>query len=127
MDNYDSIPALDWLSTLKSTESYDYENWICQFTSQIYQQCNWLQFQELAAKDTQFAEHSLIPLIRLLLHSSENNHMNVMIKMLEYFFEEFLQHHNTANGNEFKKIYKDKRVINMILNICECIRVNNNW
>ncbi|XP_037818798.1 serine/threonine-protein kinase ATM isoform X1 [Lucilia sericata] len=127
LDNYDSIPALDWLSTLKTTESYDYEQWICKFISQIYQQCNWLQFQELAAKDTYFAEHSLIPFIRLLLQCSEQPHMNTILNMLEYFFEEFLQHHTATNVSELKKVFKDKRVINMILNICECIRVNNNW
>ncbi|KAM7347211.1 serine/threonine-protein kinase tefu isoform 2-T3 [Cochliomyia hominivorax] len=127
LDNYDSVPSLDWINILKSTESYDYDKWICQFMSQIYKQCHWLQFEELAAKEPQFAEHSLVSFIRLLLHSSEETHMNVIIKMLEYFFEEFLQHHNTTNNNELKKICKDKRVINMILNICECIRVNNNW
>lgn len=127
MDNYDSIPALDWLSVLKSTESHDYDQWICRFIAQMYQQCKWLEFQELADKDSYFAEHSLIPFIRLLLQCSEQPHMNAVIQMLEYFFEEFLQHHSAANGGEMKKVYKNKRVINMILNICECIRINNNW
>ncbi|XP_065364298.1 serine/threonine-protein kinase ATM isoform X2 [Calliphora vicina] len=127
LDNYDSIPVLDWLSVLKSTESHDYDEWICRFIAQIYQQCNWLEFQELADKDSYFAEHSLMPFIRLLLQCTEQPHMNAIIQMLEYFFEEFIQHHNAANGGEMKKIYKDKRVINMILNICECIRINNNW
>lgn len=125
LDNYDSIIKLDWIRVLKSTESYDYDNWICQFVSQIYKQCTWLQFQELAAKDSYFAEHSLIPLIRLLLQCSEQQHKNDIVKMLEYFFDTFLR--NGENQGELKRVYKDKRVINMILNVCECIRINNNW
>ncbi|XP_046801392.1 serine/threonine-protein kinase ATM isoform X1 [Lucilia cuprina] len=127
LDHYDGIVALDWLSIFKTAESFDYEQWICAFVSKIYQECNWLQFKELAAKDTYFAEQSLIPFIRLLLQCSEQSHMNSVLNMLEYFFEEFLQHYTATTVSEWKKVFKDKRIIIMILNICECIRINNNW
>lgn len=129
MDNYDSIPILDWLLILKSTETFDYDQWICAFSASIYKQCKWSQFHELALNDNYFAESSCIPFIRLLL-KCEENHMDSIIKMLEYFFEQFKeQQHDSRNNldDELKRVYKDKRVINIIINICECIRVANNW
>ena len=116
---------MDWLTALKSTETLDYDEWICKFSAFIYKQSTWLQFHDLALNDTYFAECSFIPFIKLLLNCEEN-HMDSIVKMLEYFFEQFNKH-NSNTGNELKKIYKDKRVINLILNICECIRISNNW
>lgn len=127
LNNYDSIPALDWHFVLKSTECYDYDKWICEFTSKLYQQCSWLQFQQLAAADSHFAEQSLIPFVQLLLQCSQHPHINDILRMLEYFFDEFLLYHKSANTGEQKSIFKDKRAINMMLNICESLRVKNNW
>ncbi|XP_005181014.2 serine/threonine-protein kinase ATM [Musca domestica] len=129
MDLYESITPANWCDTLKSCEHMDYDNFIRQFVAKIYDHCCWLQFRDLSKNDLYFAEHSITPFIKLLLHCEEGeNHKTGIMTMLEYFFETFQQQHKTDFvGCENKMIYKEKRIVNLILNICECIRINNSW
>lgn len=129
MDTYDSIPPMDWSEVLKSSEYYDYDKFMRQFVSKMYAHSNWQQFHDLAGNDLYFAEQTIIPFIRLLLQCEQGQtHMDNIVVMLEYFFETFEQQYSGENHPmERKLIYKEKRIVNLILNICECIRINNSW
>lgn len=130
MDTYDSIPPMDWSEVLKSSEYYDYDKFMLQFVSKMYGHSNWQQFHDFAGNDLYFAEQTIIPFIRLLLQCEQGQtHMDNIVVMLEYFFETFEQQYSGENHHpvERKFIYKEKRIVNLILNICECIRINNSW
>ncbi|XP_013106382.2 serine/threonine-protein kinase ATM [Stomoxys calcitrans] len=128
MDTYDSIPLADWLGTLKSCDAFEYEHFVCEFVSKIYAHCNWKQFYDLASSDIYFAEQSIIPFMRLLLQCDQGQaHKDNVIAMLEYFFDNFLEEEPKGSYLGWNKIYKDKRIVKLFLNICECVRINNLW
>ncbi|XP_061389717.1 serine/threonine-protein kinase ATM [Musca vetustissima] len=128
LDLYESITPANWCDILKACEQMDYDKFIRQFVAKIYKHCNWQQFHDLANNDLYFAENSIIPFIKLLLQCEiGEEHKNAIITMLEYFFETFQEVHKSDGNGELKMIYKEKRIVNLILNICECIRVNNSW
>uniref|UniRef100_A0A1B0BG36 Serine/threonine-protein kinase ATM n=1 Tax=Glossina palpalis gambiensis TaxID=67801 RepID=A0A1B0BG36_9MUSC len=127
LDFRDQLKPLDWLATLKRSETLGCETWMCQFVSEIFEQCEWTHFRNLATQDFYFSESILSSFVEMLIkyHSS---HVDSIIVMLDYFFNEFM-HYQAGNGitRLTKQIYKEKRVIIMMLRICECIRIHNNW
>ncbi|XP_075154936.1 serine/threonine-protein kinase tefu [Haematobia irritans] len=128
MDSYDSIPPADWCAILQLCQSYNYENFVCEFVSKIYSHCNWSQFHDLAINDIYFAEHSIIPFIRLLLQCEQRQiHKDNILAMLKLFFNTIPDQNLTDTNTEIKSIYKEKRIVKLFLDICECIRINNSW
>uniref|UniRef100_A0A1A9WKS3 Serine/threonine-protein kinase ATM n=1 Tax=Glossina brevipalpis TaxID=37001 RepID=A0A1A9WKS3_9MUSC len=125
------IDALDWLATLKRSETLGCEKWMCEFVSDIFEQCEWTHFRNLAKQDFYFSENILQYFIEMLI-KCRTSHVDDIILMLDHFFDEFM---NYQNGNGMvaesisitKQIYKEKRVINMMLQICECVRIHNSW
>ncbi|KAH8295345.1 hypothetical protein KR018_010145 [Drosophila ironensis] len=120
LNNHEQIGCIDWLAALKATQKLRYESWICAFVSLAFKDCAWLGFDTLAAKSFSFAKICLQPFIKLLLFNGRQ-HLDSLCKMLDYFFENFLQSERT------QEIFHNKRAIKRFLDICECIRNCNNW
>ncbi|XP_043070286.1 serine/threonine-protein kinase ATM [Drosophila grimshawi] len=118
LNTSDSIPVIDWLTVLKSSEQLDYRPWLCTFMGLVFGECGWQGFDAFAAKSFTFAKACLQPFIKLLL-SNKEQHLDSLCSMLEHFFE--------SAASEAKGVYQDKRVIKQFLYICECIRLVNNW
>lgn len=55
--------------------------------------------------------------------------MNSIMLMLQHYFKELSTVLDTEGSQHInvQEIYKDKRIIKIFLNICECIRANNEW
>ncbi|XP_041674601.1 serine/threonine-protein kinase ATM [Drosophila eugracilis] len=121
LNSYKQIPSIDWLSTLKATQSLNYESWMCAFLSKVFQLCGWQGFDDLAAKSFAFAKTCLQPFIRLLLENHEH-HVESLCQMLDYFFKGF-----ASSMSVSQDIYHNKRAIKRFLHICESIRIVNNW
>lgn len=103
---------------------------MCQFVSEIFEQCEWTHFRNLAAQDFYFSQSILTSFVEMLIKCN-SSHVDNIVVMLDYFFNEFV-HYQVSNGmaglfQATKQIYKEKRVVTMMLRICECIRIHNNW
>ncbi|XP_020814150.1 serine/threonine-protein kinase ATM [Drosophila serrata] len=124
LDGYKQISRIDWLAALKATQDLSYEPWMCAFVSNVFTDCGWLEFGALAAKSLPFAKTCLQPFIKLLLANNQEQHLESLCPMLDYFFERFV---GSRSESSTPKIFHNKRAIKRFLHICECIRVVNNW
>ncbi|XP_067638113.1 serine/threonine-protein kinase ATM isoform X4 [Eurosta solidaginis] len=121
-----TLNTLDWLFILRSTETLAWNKWICAFVSQIFNKCGWMMLSDLAKEDEIFANEILLPFIMFLM-SNKELHMANLVSMLEYYFKELYLVLEKSSNNQLctRWIYKDKRIIRIFLNICECVRINN--
>ncbi|XP_012162970.1 serine/threonine-protein kinase ATM isoform X2 [Ceratitis capitata] len=121
-----NISAIDWLEILNSTGALEWSKWICAFSSKAFESCGWISFSNLALRDTYFANEIILPFITLLM-SNKERHMNSIMLMLQHYFKELSTVLDTEGSQHInvQEIYKDKRIIKIFLNICECIRANN--
>ncbi|XP_026850238.1 serine/threonine-protein kinase ATM [Drosophila persimilis] len=124
LNAHQHIPAIDWLNALKSSQDLDYEPWMCAFVSQVFRACGWQGFDALAASSFPFAETCLQPFIKLLLANKQQQHLESLCQMLDYFFEGFA---SSTAAAQTQNIFHNKRAIKKCLHICECIRIVNNW
>ncbi|XP_017057473.2 LOW QUALITY PROTEIN: serine/threonine-protein kinase ATM [Drosophila ficusphila] len=122
LTSYKQISRIDWLTALKTTESLDYEPWMCAFVSKVFNECGWQGFDDLAAKSFAFAKTCLQPFIKVLLENDQH-HMESLCQMLDYFFESFA----SSGSSNSQDIFHNKRAIKKCLHICESIRIFNNW
>ncbi|KAH8280952.1 hypothetical protein KR054_005673 [Drosophila jambulina] len=124
LNGYQQITRIDWLAALKATQDLSYGDWMCAFVSNFFTDCGWLEFGALAAKSLPFAKTCLQPFIKLLLATNQEQHLDSLCTMLDYFFERFVGSEPTSSNPQ---IFHNKRAIKRFLHICECIRVVNNW
>lgn len=126
MNSYGDINGTNWLELLKSTEySIDYESWIKLFTSSLWKKCGWIHLYKLAEHNLVFSETLLIPFIELLLAIDKKCYLPGLLNMLDYYFERFILEFS-SNAAIFT-IYQEKRIIKIMLQIVECVRIQNNW
>ncbi|KAH8268288.1 hypothetical protein KR026_004200 [Drosophila bipectinata] len=122
LNSHKQIRCIDWLKVLKATQKLEYESWLCAFVSLAFKECGWVGFDALAEKSFAFAKICLQPFIKLLL-SNNQEHLQSLCQMLDYFFEHFVN--SELSGSV--EIFQNKRAIKRFLYICECIRNFNNW
>lgn len=127
LNNYGEINTTDWLEVLKSTEhANDYENWIKLFAAILWKKCAWEHLYKLAEENLIISETLLLPFIELLLAIDQKLYLKDLFKMLDYYFERFIQELSNNNTNT-NTIYQEKRIINTMLQIVECCRIHNKW
>ncbi|XP_036340144.1 serine/threonine-protein kinase ATM isoform X1 [Rhagoletis pomonella] len=122
-----SVVSIDWLSIVNSTELLVWNEWICRFVSKAFDFCGWKALRVLASQDIYFANEILLPFITLLM-SHKEHHLNSLMLMLEHYFKELhlvLDKSVRRDQMNIQDIYRDKRIIKIFLNICECIRLHN--
>uniref|UniRef100_A0A0K8UL82 Serine/threonine-protein kinase ATM n=1 Tax=Bactrocera latifrons TaxID=174628 RepID=A0A0K8UL82_BACLA len=120
------IEPADWLCILNSTETLEYETWICVFVSKVLKSCGWTALCNLASKDMYVANEILLPFITLLM-SNKGRHIDSIMSMLAHYFKTLNMVLGKIETDQIgaQEIYKDKRIIQIFLKICECIRLNN--
>ncbi|XP_014097138.2 serine/threonine-protein kinase ATM [Bactrocera oleae] len=120
------IEPVDWLCILNSTETLEWDTWICVFVSKVLKSCGWTALCNLVSRDIYLANEILLPFITLLM-SNKGRHIDSIMSMLAHYFQTLNMVLRKGETHQIgtHEIYKDKRIIKVFLKICECIRLHN--
>lgn len=118
---------MDWLDLLVATQPCsDYKSWIQLFSTSLWKKCGWKHLHKLSNTTLIFSETLLIPFIELLLKISKETFLPGLLKMLDDYFKRFAQEISSTQTIT-STIYTEKRIVNTMLQIVECIRIHNTW
>ncbi|XP_055910182.1 serine/threonine-protein kinase ATM [Eupeodes corollae] len=126
LDNYKSIDGFNFIDILKKHEDLSYEQFSKAFSSNVFEKCQWDSIAKLCKNSVSFSESAILPFFNLLLANRESHFENILA-LLEYFFSQTFEFIQNEEWKKSQNVYSDKRVIKYFLNICECIRIHNNW